>query len=531
MNARLEKQLRALIGREDPGARFTETVLALMKARTTGRRRVRGPFIVIGVAAIALAAAAMPGLYLRNTEPADLEDLSRTAASALPGGDLPAEPQPSQSAGLLSNNALPELAEIAPDPHTVVVLKRPEAAADRRETAFAARCHDVVLGELRSLGGLNVITDPAVHTIASIDEMFDLPERDRKIARALGAGNALVITTSNGCRVALFNSQTGEYKPVQGAGGTNDDRLDFFAMDKAHRVRDALLIDSETESVQAKAAILNTTLTDRERASALQKIASSLMEQGQRMKAVPELFDKDVVAAMVWLGTKSPYADVRSTAWGVSRDFEIDDPVLVQALLQSLAGDPVNEVRYQAALALNRHLDKPGVLAGLQRAAAEDPDGEPRDDCCIPTVREAAQQAVIASRDFRQWARDTLFDESLPARARLAHVTGGNPNGLAQSDPEAARVVFDIGRLEQNPRVRAMAWDSLRGAAPNDAFVPVLIGDLTGHPDKEVRALAAQVLERYAGHPDVRAAFEQALNDQSIDVRRIAVHMTRRPGN
>jgi HEAT repeat protein len=91
-------------------------------------------------------------------------------------------------------------------------------------------------------------------------------------------------------------------------------------------------------------------------------------------------------------------------------------------------------------------------------------------------------------------------------------------------------VVFDIGRREQNPRVRAMAWDSLRGAPPNEAFVPVLIADLTGHPDKDVRALAAQVLERYAGNPDVHAAFEQALIDQSIEVRRIAVHMTQLPG-
>jgi hypothetical protein len=328
--------------------------------------------------------------------------------------------------------------------------------------------------------------------------------------------------------VALFDSQTGEYKPVQGAAGTNDDRMDFFAVDKAHRVRDALLIDSKTEFDQAKAAILNTTLTDRERVSALGKIANSAREQGQ--KAMSELFDKDVVAAMVWLGTKSQYVDVRSTAWGVSSYFEIDDPVLVQALLLSLAGDPVDEVRYTAALTLNRYLDKPDVLAGLQRAAAEDPDGEPKNGCCTPTVREAAQRASIASKDFRQWARATLFDESLPARSRLAHVTGGNPNGLAQSDPEAARVVFDIGRHEQNPRVRAMAWDSLRGAPPNEAFVLVLIGDLTGHPDKDVRALAAQVLERYAGNSDVHAAFEQALNDQSIEVRRIAVHMTQRPG-
>ncbi len=108
MNAEFEKQLRGLISREDPGARFTEKVLALMKARMTNRPRARGRFIVIGVAAIALAAAAMLGLYLRNTAPTDLTELSRTAAPRSAGRGLPAEPQPSPGADLASNNALPE---------------------------------------------------------------------------------------------------------------------------------------------------------------------------------------------------------------------------------------------------------------------------------------------------------------------------------------------------------------------------------------------------------------------------------------
>jgi hypothetical protein len=90
MNAEFEKQLRGLISREDPGARFTEKVLALMKARSTKQPRARGRFIVIGVAAGALAAAAMLSLYLRDTEPTDLTDLSLTAAPALPGTDMAA---------------------------------------------------------------------------------------------------------------------------------------------------------------------------------------------------------------------------------------------------------------------------------------------------------------------------------------------------------------------------------------------------------------------------------------------------------
>jgi hypothetical protein len=376
------------------------------------------------------------------------------------------------------------------------------------------------------------VTHDAVFTLASRSEQARLSERDRKIASDLGAAHALVVTTDSACSVALFSSQTGAMIVGGAIGDPQGNRLDGFALNMAHEIHDSLLNESGTELARARATILNIGLSDRERAAALWKIVSS--NRGNQGKALPEFFDKDVIAAIVQLGARSSDADVRGGIWAGVRDFAIDDPSLVQALMQSLSSDKDESVRSQAATTLNRFLDKPGVLAALQRAAAEDSSRESRVACCILTVREAAERASIATRDLRGWARSTLFDESLPARSRLLHVGGWSPDGrfsmLSQSDGEAARVVFDIGRREQNPAVRAMAWDSLRGAAPNESFVPVLVEDLTGNPNQNVRANAAQVLQKYADNPDVRRAFERALNDQSIEVRRIATAITQQPG-
>jgi HEAT repeat protein len=89
-------------------------------------------------------------------------------------------------------------------------------------------------------------------------------------------------------------------------------------------------------------------------------------------------------------------------------------------------------------------------------------------------------------------------------------------------------VVFDIGRREQDPKVRQMAWNSLRMGAPDAAFLPVLLEDLTGHADQYVRAAAGQVLAGHAGNPDVRQGFERAQDDQSMEVRRVAIDALKR---
>jgi HEAT repeat protein len=208
------------------------------------------------------------------------------------------------------------------------------------------------------------------------------------------------------------------------------------------------------------------------------------------------------------------------------------DPRLVQPLLRSLADDPDASVRMQAAYTLANYLDEPGVLAALRRAAAEDPDSKPAVICCIDTVREAAERASIADHEFNDWVRTKLLNESLPARSRLYALSNGSMDGrfvqsLAEIGDDAANVVFRIGRQEQEPGVRALAWSALGRAAPDKSFVPVLLGDLNNFPDEYVRAAAAEVLTKHIDDPDVRAALERALDDPSMAVRRIAARVVR----
>jgi HEAT repeat protein len=66
-----------------------------------------------------------------------------------------------------------------------------------------------------------------------------------------------------------------------------------------------------------------------------------------------------------------------------------------------------------------------------------------------------------------------------------------------------------------------MAWKALSGRAHNAAFVPVLLDDLKNHPDEYVRSSAATALSNYIDLPEVQAAFEEARNDPSMEVRRV----------
>lgn len=410
------------------------------------------------------------------------------------------------------------------DAHRIVVLKRPETAADALAIAIATQCHDAIVRRLRGVAGLKVTADSAVSPyegnsgvtrLAPGVARFTLPPADREIARKLGAANVVVVSTENGCHVTEFNGQTGGIVTGAMSGSLNPpaDGWDSFAVMLAQKIGDMTLKDLPTVVEEAKAVVLNTALSERERTEALWKIDSSA-------------FDKEVVGAAAQIGTKSANADVRGSVWAVLRG--VDDQSLIQPLLQALANDPDASVRMQAALTLNTFLDRPGVHEALQRAAAEDPSKEPEVPCCILSVRDAAERASIADKDFRGWVLRTLLDESLPARSRLLSLQGFSPDqrfmSLTTADfgTEAAGVVFAIGRNEKDPRVRRMAWNALWRAKPDEAFLPVLLSDLNGHPDEYVRAEAAKVLARYTGNTEVRAALQQALNDASMAVRRAA---------
>jgi hypothetical protein len=524
---------------------------SLSAQRKAPGRRASRPFVIGSIFIVGVVVAAIIAVQLvrSDSRPVPAADASSPAVvDAAPDGEdsalsrLPAIP---------ASGSLPAKADtpvdVPVDPRNIVVLKRPEAAADGQAIALAAQCHDAIVRQLRTVPGLKVMADADLlpYEVSSqvtrlgpdTNARPKLRPSDREMALKLGAGNVLLVSTENGCSVMQLNSQSDTIIMGAKSGGRVPPAYGWepLATSIVESIRDEALKDLPTIFAEAKATLVNTALSDADRAGALSRLhVSTLQDVNARRSAFD---DAEIVAAAAQLGTKSAYAGVRQTVWAILRNVDLTDPSLVQPLLQALANDPDADVRMQAALTLNTFLDRPGVREALQRAAAEDPSRQPAASCCILTVREAAQRASIADEGFHDWVRSKLFDESLPARSRLLNLQSASPDGrfptlsIGEFGTEASRVVFNIGRYEQDPQLRAMAWGILQRALPDEVFVPVLVGDLSNNPDEYVRASAAQVLTRYVRNPVAREALERARNDPSLAVRRIATAVPEHPAD
>jgi HEAT repeat protein len=408
------------------------------------------------------------------------------------------------------------------DPRSIVVFRRPEAVADTAELAEAAKCHDAIIEQLQAIVGLNVIAGTRVSSFdgSNLD--------DWEVARALGAGNLLHLSTENGCNARLHHARSSDPWESRITGLTFGGRYPAadgwlgFALTVADNVRESLLANPATRIIEAQASVLNVALSDRQRIHALQE----LQDSGQ-----PGAFESGVVAAAAQLAISSSDSDAREAAWVYLRG--VDDQLLVAPLLQALATDADEDVRMQAALTLRTFVDEPGVREALLRAAAEDPASEPYVTCCVPTVREAAEWASVATQDLPALARGKLLDENLPTRSRLYWLGAGMPDGrsvrISDLGDDVQPIVFEIGRNETDPILRRMAWRALDGAN-HPEVVPVLLDDLRNHPDEYVRASAGFALSPYIDLPEVLAAIEAAVNDPSMEVRRMAGNQIARTG-
>jgi HEAT repeat protein len=515
-----------------PASLMARIEAALPANEPIAARRSLRPFVIGGVL-VAGAAAAAIALQFAGGEPAS--SLPVPASRGVTHGEERGAAE--EVAQLLPADAMAlanpdEDANTDLDPRKLIVLRRPEATADGQALAFLEQCHDALVNRLRTVDGLSVIVEPAVLTSASPMVRFRLSDADRDIARARGAGKVLIVTSENGCAATQFDVQRGNMMTgaMNGRRLPPDDGWNSLANSLVQGMLAVPAGNPVLTVAEARRALLNASLSEAERMQALINLRlNGLSQDGNQSGGV---FDGDVVAAAVQLGSKSADASIRGSMWASLR--QVDDPQLIQPLLHALANDPDASVRMQAALSLNTFLDRPGVREALQRAAVEDPAGAPTVICCILTVREAAERASIPDAEMRNWVRGRLLDENLPARSRLLPLVNGTPDGrvaglsIDQFGGDAQRVAFDIGRREQDPRVRQMAWDVLARAAPDDAFVPVLLGDMSSHPDEFVRGAAAQVLRNYVHSANVREAFERALNDPSMQVRRIAASVLQR---
>lgn len=503
-------------------------IIAALPVRREPRRRAWRPLVIGGVL---LGGAALAGAWVEwvrhASAPVATALVAGSAAPSRPNADAdsavdaPVHMPASEPAAETSAADSPSAKAL--DPQRVLVLKRPEAAADARALALADQCHDAIVRELRSLRGVSVVLDAGASTRQS-GQLLTLPDGDREIAREHGAGKVVSISTVGGCEALLHDAASGAMMAGVTAPGLDGGKVPVEALARAisRNFGDKVLLDPDSELAQARANVLDTSLDDAERLNALlaplRRLTPPYRDTG--------FFDAQVIAAAIRLGTNAADPGIRASVWSSLQ--RVKDPLLVKPLLQVLARDTHAQVRSQAALDLNNFLDEPGVREALRRAASEDPSSTPDAVCCVLTVREAAQRSLVADKDYGKWVLDTLLDERLPVRSRLISLQDSSPDGrfrmfsIRDLGNEAARVVFDIGQGERDAGLRRMAWTALKHARPDDAFEPVLVEDLASHADEFVRAAAATALAGYVDRSTVRAAFERALNDPSIAVRRAA---------
>ena len=512
--------------------RIATALAARAPAETRWPRRslFLGGMLVVGAsvaAGIAMQVAERtPEITRRIDEPApaaaepvpagaELAPTARLPVAANRANDLA-----SAGGAALPSDAATSPARLALDPHSIVVLAVPDPAADAVATAEFAKCHEQVLQQLRAVRGLNVI---AGERVAAFERFNLLPE---EIARELGAGTTLVLKIMGhqpSCSATWFDTQTGaEQEPGVRAfrafdgDGQPDDGWKSFAAKVAGLTRDAALKDTSTLIAEAQATVLNTALSDADRASAL-------FDLRQPPTWGLEGYDDAVVVAAAQIATTSRDAQAREAAWRGVRG--VDHSHLTQPLLHSLANDPDEDVRREAAFALAYLVDEPGVRDALARAAAEDPSQHPAARCCLPAVREAAQRSLLSEQELVELTLETLMNDALTDQERLRPMMeSADGRGVPASlGDEAARAVFDIGRRSEDSGVRARAWWSLGRAGPNPEFARALLADLTTHVEENVRGAAAAGLAQYTDDPAVWTGLERAMaEDVSQNVRRRA---------
>lgn len=394
--------------------------------------------------------------------------------------------------------------EHALDPNTIVIalIQHPELEPRRKE--LLVRFQEEILRQLRLVPGLNVVQASVVASF----QQSGIPEEE--IARNLGAGHLVVLSTTSGpsasFTVTPVDMMTGAVTGKMGGSRPFDAKwpteLESEATRVAAFVKEGLTsftpAQRQAAVADARAIVLNAALP----------VSDRVMALGQ-LQRDPDAWSNDLVVAAVELATSG--REWRVSIWRAIHG--IDNPYLIDPLIDSLKYDTAEHVRRQAAASLHTFVAEPRVKAALAQSQAGDPSGD---------VRKAAQTALSTDEEVVQLAMQNLFDETLPDRERLMAmiIFEVRNNRSAPLTKEAARAVFDIGANATDPGVRGSAWSRLgRSNVDDPTFASVLLYDLANYPDDEVRSMAAYALAQYTGDSEVRAALVEAESDASFLVR------------
>lgn len=493
------------------------TAVAPAESHPARRSLIGGGVLVFGAAVAAsvtfLVKDGGPGLAKRIEEPAPV------AAPAVPAGQEPAPLSAHRDEDALDadrpnepGDSTRSRSDYVLDPNSIVVLPVPDRRLDPQRAAQFKQFYDELLRQLQSILGLNVAGPELV------DPFLASGTPEEEIARGLGATHLVVLSATLGPRemmtITPVNAATGDAWGVMNMDMRYADirwpaKLEVDVAEVVDFIEGGLTVLTpaertaavESARADARAIVLNAALPPAERVEALNRLP-----QG------PEAPSDAIVMAAIELATIAP--EWRANIWYAM--YGVDNPYLIDPLLDSLAYDAAEHRRRAAAAALGTFVAEPRVKAALEQARASD---------ASEAVREAARDALLTDEERDQLALQKLLDETLPARERLFATSiraGRNVRSVPLTE-EAARAVFDIGVTSTDPGIRASAWSRLgRDRVDDPSFMPVLVDDLANNPNDDVRAMAANALKQYAEDSAVRAALERAESDPSFQVRRAA---------
>jgi len=414
--------------------------------------------------------------------------------------------------------------QVALAPHALAVLPVEILTNDPRAPALAAEAYEAILNQLAAIEGLYVIGRESVLPYA--DSALPTVE----IARGLGVGSILesnIRAESIGILLdmALIDARTGE---SHGSGHLLElspnvrivdppFNLETLMPDMASRIAEQVestlfptqrpQSDSQQVIAEAQAMVLDASLSDSERLDALKKLPSRS----------EELRSNAVVIAAVQIAMSSDESRVRAGIW---RELAgVEDPYLVQPLLHSLANDPVENVRENAAEALVRSfLDEPGVRDALEYAAESE---------ASEWLRNEIHLSILSETEREEKLQTTVLDITKTDRERLLALSQLRMGRLvdSKSEPLSAKTVVamvEMARNSDSPKIRTQVWSALSGTG-DPYLVQPLLDALANDSEELVRDAAARGLVEFRDEAGVREALEEAsVNDASPLVKKTA---------
>lgn len=546
MNAEFEKQLRGLISREDPGAGFTEKVLALMKARMTNRPRAGRRLIVIGVAAIALAAAAMLGVYLWNPEPGasaavmpTLAPGSNESVEAIVAAESPAPVVTEQK----DHEMRIEAVEEAATPFVVLVLPLQNNVTDSVGNRALDSMYAAFLKLLREIPGVTLLEqDPTIGTPGSKPDfritiqnmtptingkfLYSSLQVDKLrpdgTVRGTFAGTS-TIEVAPVCETTLANALKYGAARCEDAVGTAASMLDLL--------RKTVFPPEPGLRRQMQARLLDRSLDSLQRLQALTDLwqFGRFAPGANTRTAVTPLRDPVDIRGAVDLATTAIDPSVRAGAWDTLRGAKNKD--LIPSLLATLGKDADSDVRIAAlGVMAGDFNDDPSVRAALKAAAEKD---------SRPLVRALARRAtdgIPGAVAWENYISASLQDPGLSAVERIEalfyqmdlpstqkYLSNIHPLGHAP-DPERVLQSLDKEALKAlfETMPRAVAESSIvkesaiflvttLGIIDDPAITDMLLANLSSGRPWPFRDAAVEALGRLPtrrNDPRVRAVFE-----------------------